>query len=180
MNSSFTQREKRILERLKKHGYASIQELAEVLSVSTMTVHRDLNRLAESGYVYKKHGSAALVNEQSEPVESPCSMCGKTTNGKKVFIVHLKNGGQKIACCAHCGLMLQAQNKNAWQSMTMDFLYDHMISAHQAVYLIESDLNICCVPSILTFGSKLEAERFQTGFGGKLTNMEEAIQFLLE
>lgn len=63
--------------------------------------------------------------------------------------------------------------------MTTDFLHGHMISANQAFYLIGSDLNICCVPSILSFGSKQEAEKFQTGFGGKLAGMDEAIQFLL-
>jgi hypothetical protein len=30
----------------------------------------------------------------------------------------------------------------------------------------------------LSFGSRAEAEKFQTGFGGQLSNMEEAIRFL--
>ena len=64
--------------------------------------------------------------------------------------------------------------------MTMDFLYGHMISANQAIYLIDCDLKVCCVPTILTFGSQQEAERFQIGFGGKLASMDEAIQFLLK
>ncbi len=63
--------------------------------------------------------------------------------------------------------------------MTTDFLHSHMISANQAIYLIGSDLNVCCVPSILTFGSRQEAERFRTGFGGRITDLEGAIVFLL-
>lgn len=179
MNTSFTDREKGILERLKKEGSASIQELAEALSVSTMTIHRDLNRLEKMGHVRKRHGSAALADTEPELVKNPCAMCGKSTVGRKVFIVHLASGEQKNACCAHCGLMLQTQSRGIWQSMTMDFLHGHMISANQAIYLTGCDLNVCCVPTILTFGSRLEALRFQSGFGGKLASMEEAIQFLL-
>jgi len=180
MNLSFTDREKQILERLKKKpGSTSIQDLARAFSVSTMTIHRDLNRLAQSGFVRKQHGSATVVDDQPDAVQSPCAMCGKTTIGKKVFIVHQTAGEQKSACCAHCGLMLQAQTRDAWQSMTTDFLHSHMISANQAIYLIGSDLNVCCVPSILTFGSRQEAERFQTGCGGRITDLEGAIVFLL-
>jgi len=177
MNTSLTDREKQILELLKKQNSASIQELAEAFSVSTMTIHRDLNRLEEAGHVQKKHGGASLAEDEFE--ENSCAMCGKATLGKKVFIIYLSDEEQRNTCCAHCGLLLQTVVKNFWQSMTTDFLHGHMISANQAFYLIGSDLNICCVPSILSFGSKQEAEKFQTGFGGKLAGMDEAIQFLL-
>lgn len=106
-------------------------------------------------------------------------MCGKPTHGKKIFIIYLANSEQKTACCAHCGLMLLATAKGAWQSLTMDFLHGHMVSANQAIYLIGCNLTICCVPTILTFGSRQEAERFQTGFGGKLASMDEAALSLL-
>ena len=64
------------------------------------------------------------------------------------------------------------------QSMTADFLHGHMISATQAYFVVQSALNICCVPSILSFGSKQEAESFTKGFGGKVANLKEAIHFL--
>ncbi len=170
-------REKQILSTLRKNGNASIQELADACSVSTMTIHRDLNRLEEMGQIRKLHGSASLVD--NEPEENSCEMCGKSTLGKKVFIIYLTSGEQRNTCCAHCGLMLLTVTKGAWQSMTMDFLHGHMVSANQAIYLIGCNLIVCCAPTILTFGSRLEAERFQTGFGGTLASMDEAIQFLL-
>lgn len=176
MNSPITDREKQILERLNQ-GSASIQELADVCSVSTMTIHRDLNRLEEMGQIRKRHGSASLADEESG--EDSCAMCGKSTSGKKVFMIYLAKGIQETACCAHCGLMLLTVAKGAWQSLTMDFLHGHMISANQAIYLIGCDLNVCCVPTILTFGSRQEAERFQIGFGGKLAGMDETIQLLM-
>jgi DeoR/GlpR family transcriptional regulator of sugar metabolism len=179
MNPSPTNREQQILERLKNQGATPIQELANLLGVSVMTVHRDLNRLEGSGHIHKRHGSVSLASESPEMVKHPCAMCGKTVIGQKAFIVHLESGEQRSTCCAHCGLMLYAQTKNAWQAMTTDFLHNHMISANQAIYLIECDLNVCCVPSVLSFGSRLEAEKFQTGFAGKLANMDEAIRYLL-
>jgi len=112
--------------------------------------------------------------------ESACAMCGKSTKEKKVFIIYLSNGEQKTTCCAHCGLMLLTLTKGAWQSMTMDYLHGHMVSANKATYLIGCDLNVCCVPTILTFGSRQDAERFQTGFGGTLVSMDDAIQHLME
>lgn len=170
-------RERQILELLRDKGSASIQELAETLSVSTMTIHRDLARLENMGRIKKQHGGASLAEET--PSEDQCAMCGKSNQGKKVFIIYVANGEQKHACCAHCGLMLLTVTKGAWQSMTMDFLHGHMVSANQAIYLIGCDLTVCCVPTILTFGSRTEAERFQTGFGGKLASMDETIHYLM-
>lgn len=170
-------REKKILELIRQKGSVSIQELADMLSVSTMTIHRDLNRLEKKGQVRKWHGGASLAGD--ELGEGTCAMCGKSTQEKKVFIIYLSDGGQKVTCCAHCGLMLLTVTKGAWQSMTMDYLHGHMVSANKAVYLIGCDLTVCCIPTILTFGSRQEAEQFQTGFGGTLASMDDAIQHLM-
>ncbi len=175
--SKSADRENQIIDLIKKKGNVTIQELADVLSVSTMTVHRDLNRLEKAGQIRKWHGGASLAGDKLG--EGACAMCGKSTQEKKVFIIYLSDGEQKITCCAHCGLMLLTVTKGAWQSMTMDYLHGHMISANKATYLIGCDLNVCCVPTILTFGSRQEAERFQTGFGGTLSSMDDAIQILM-
>ncbi len=53
-----------------------------------------------------------------------------------------------------------------------------MVSANQAVYVVGSDLNVCCVPSALSFGSQQEAEKFSKGFGGRVVNMKEALACL--
>ena len=63
-------------------------------------------------------------------------------------------------------------------SLTADFLHNHMVSAPQAVYVIQSELTVCCAPSVLSFSSRQEAEKFQSGFGGKLATMEDAVGFL--
>jgi DeoR family transcriptional regulator, copper-sensing transcriptional repressor len=180
MSANSLDREKQILDYLHENRSASIQKLAEVFGVSNMTIHRDLNKLVETGQVVKRHGGAALLSAGSKVWEetSACAMCGKPVSQRTVFIVKLDNGEELRACCAHCGLMLQSRSPNVWQSLTADYLHGHMISVGQAFYLIGSELNICCVPSVLAFGSKPEAVKFQKGFGGQLFNMEQALKHL--
>lgn len=171
-------REKKILELLQQQGSASIQELVDAFGVSNMTIHRDLNKLMEAGHLQKKHGGVTLTSKSLIAAEGQCAMCGKPNSERTVFIVSLENSEQKRACCVHCGLMIQSQNKNVWQSLTTDYLHGHKISANQAFYLLGSDLNICCVPSILSFGSQKEAEKFRKGFGGSIANMDETLNYL--
>lgn len=175
MTLPFTLREEKLLKLLQEKGYASIQELAGELSVSTMTVHRDLNRLAAAGRVAKTHGGASLVTHAGA-VKDSCTVCAKPLSDRTLFLVNLPNGEKLRACCAHCGLMLHSQRGGV--SMTADFLHNHMVSASQAVYLLQSELTVCCAPSVLTFGARMEAKKFQTGFGGQIAGMKEALQFL--
>lgn len=180
MSPQTVDREQKILEYLKNNGSASIQQLVEEFGVSNMTIHRDLNKLAEAGQIQKKHGGAVLpMTSNKQPEESQvCAMCGKSVSQRTVFIVKLENGEEIRACCAHCGLMLQSRSQNVWQSLTADFLYGHMISAGQAFYLVGTDVSICCVPSILAFGSSADAEKFQKGFGGQVLSMNDTAHYL--
>jgi DeoR/GlpR family transcriptional regulator of sugar metabolism len=50
-----------ILEHLRAHGPASIQQLAEVIGGSQSTVRRDLEHLTEAGYLERTHGGALLI-----------------------------------------------------------------------------------------------------------------------
>ncbi|MFZ5808752.1 MAG: DeoR family transcriptional regulator [Chloroflexota bacterium] len=175
MNSP-SRREKRILEYLAQKEHVSIQELAAHLSVSLMTVHRDLNRLAAEGRVRKSHGEVSLATPGSQT--SGCAMCGKLVVDRTAFMVNLGTGIQKRTCCAHCGLLLYQQIGGL--PLAADFLHDYMVSAAQAIYLIQSDLTVCCMPSVFVFGERSEAEKFRLGFGGKLVDMTEAIRFLSE
>jgi DeoR/GlpR family transcriptional regulator of sugar metabolism len=52
-------RQKRICEWLARRGECSIEELAQRLGVSGMTIRRDLAALAGRGKVIRTHGGAA-------------------------------------------------------------------------------------------------------------------------
>jgi DeoR/GlpR family transcriptional regulator of sugar metabolism len=51
-------RRARILERIQRDGGASVRELAREYGVSSITVHRDLERLAADGLIERVHGGA--------------------------------------------------------------------------------------------------------------------------
>jgi DeoR/GlpR family transcriptional regulator of sugar metabolism len=54
------QRQKLILDELRQRGAVRVSELTELLSVSEMTVRRDLDALAAAGLLDKVHGGATL------------------------------------------------------------------------------------------------------------------------
>jgi len=168
------QRREKILQYLQEQETLSIQELARRLAVSLMTVHRDLDALAAEGRLEKFRGGVCRLSPSSG--EDRCALCGKRLAQRTLFLINLPDHQVKRACCAHCGLLLLARLEG-W-ALTMDFLHEHILSAAQAVYLVESELVTCCVPSVLSFGSPQEAEKFRTGFGGRLCSMQEAIDFL--
>jgi DeoR/GlpR family transcriptional regulator of sugar metabolism len=51
-------RRARILEKIQRDGGASVSDLARDYGVSTITVHRDLERLAREGLIERVHGGA--------------------------------------------------------------------------------------------------------------------------
>jgi DeoR/GlpR family transcriptional regulator of sugar metabolism len=53
-------RRERLLEHLRSRDGATVEELAELLDVSKMTVHRDLDRLADLKLIRKIRGGATL------------------------------------------------------------------------------------------------------------------------
>jgi DeoR/GlpR family transcriptional regulator of sugar metabolism len=55
------QRQAAILERVRAHGGARVQQLVREFGVSDMTIRRDLELLAERGLIAKVHGGATTV-----------------------------------------------------------------------------------------------------------------------
>lgn len=56
-------RQQDIVVLVKQEGEITIKELAHRLSVSEMTIHRDLDYLEEQRFLYKKRGAAVFVND---------------------------------------------------------------------------------------------------------------------
>ncbi|WP_110665601.1 DeoR/GlpR family transcriptional regulator [Salinicola halophilus] len=54
------ERHEAIVEMVKRHGYASIEQLAKTFEVTPQTVRRDLNLLADNGVLKRVHGGAGI------------------------------------------------------------------------------------------------------------------------
>ena len=168
------QRQEQILDWLQTQGFATVEALASRLGVSTMTVHRDLDRLAKTGAVQKVYGGVELAKPALQPQPPTCSLCHIEVPTRTTFVAQTESGEQFQACCAHCGLLLLAENPHVTSALARDFIYGRMVNVAQAVYVIESRVHLCCVPSVLCFISREDAESFQQGFGGQVMSFEEA------
>ena len=66
------ERREHILSYLRQHEYANVETLADNLTVSSMTIRRDLNKLEEQGLVRRTHGGATIgqyINTQPRTEE---------------------------------------------------------------------------------------------------------------
>jgi len=79
MFSTPAARQRHILALLDTRHILTIQELATELGVSAMTVHRDLNKLADSGRLVKTRGGVALPPATHGHASAPtlCAMCNR-------------------------------------------------------------------------------------------------------
>lgn len=169
-----------ILDWLREHKRAAIESLAAQFNVSAMTIHRDVAELVKSGQVQKVHGGVVWVETlpQTQPViEGKCEMCGVPAT-RMPFIMKEADGQTHTACCPHCGLMMLNHLPALSTILTTDFLYGRTVSAKSAVYVVGSDVQMCCAPSVLSFTCVGDAEKFITGFGGKLMSYDEALMLV--
>lgn len=63
MKKAPAQRQQEILNRVRQGLHDSPAELSDLLGVSIMTIHRDLKRLDEQGYLNKQHGVVTANNQ---------------------------------------------------------------------------------------------------------------------
>jgi len=168
-------RQRHIIELLDARQSLSIRELAEELGVSAMTIHRDLNILADGGRLVKTRGGAALPSRATGRDVAPgsCAMCNRPVPERTAVILRSDERGRMAACCPHCGLALLEHDASPGLMLVTDFLYHQMVSANEASYLVGSEVTSCCTPEILAFVNREDAERFRQGFGGKVMGLSE-------
>ena len=71
-------------------------------------------------------------------------------------------------------MMALANNPNISTAMTIDFVYGKMLNVSQAWYVLNSNVVLCCSPSILSFSNQDDATRFSQGFGGDVMDYKNA------
>jgi DeoR family transcriptional regulator, copper-sensing transcriptional repressor len=170
-----------ILEWLQEHGTLTIEDIASRLHVSQMTIHRDVVALVQQGQVEKVHGGVRLPRRIPAPSGAPvCKMCAAPVGERVGVIIHSANAEPVHACCPHCAMMLLSDNGQAASALARDFIYGRIVNMRQAAFVLESDIIICCVPSVLCFAGAADAERFQRGFGGALYTFDALQAYLRE
>lgn len=172
------QRQEQILDWLQAQGFATVESLSARLGVSTMTVHRDLDRLAKAGAVQKVYGGVELAAAKPDYAPPTCSLCHAEVPARTAFLAQTPTGEKIHACCSHCGFLLLAENSHLASALARDFIYGRMVSVTQAAYVVESRIHLCCVPSVLCFTGHEDAESFQRGFGGQLMMFAEAQHYM--
>ena len=178
MSDNLPQRRRdKIVAWLAQTGTLSIEQLAQRLGVSTMTIHRDLDRLAAEGLARKVRGGVVAVDNDAGdlPSRARCALCGKRVLRRTAWVITSEGGEAVHACCAHCGLLLLRQAAGDRVALATDFLYGRMVNAYQATYVMDSDVGLCCVPGVLCFATAHDAERYSAGFGGRLLTYDEAL-----
>jgi hypothetical protein len=163
-------RQHEILKLVKETGYVSMEELRQILGVSQATAYREIQVLSQSGLAAKVSGGIGQIEHTS----TRCIQCNGETSPRTTFIMEQEDGKQLSACCSHCGMMALANNSEVRTAMTIDFVYGRMLNVSQAWYVLNSDVTLCCSPSILSFSNHEDAIRFAKGFGGEVMDFANA------
>ncbi len=170
-------RHHQIIAWLEEEQSLSIREIESRLGVSHMTVHRDLDQLAEQNLIRKVRAGAILIPsaKRQSANQNICTMCGRSVTQRSEFILMRLGETQITACCPHCGLLLLTDSA-VETALARDYLYGQMVNVYQAYYVLASDVRLCCVPTILCFASISDAEKFSQGFGGQVMDFSSALR----
>lgn len=176
------ERQKQIKRILESKKTVKISELSNELQVSEMTIRRDLKPFIQDGSVMKTFGGVSLATpiSMNDTAKNTCIFCHRALHQKMTYKLIRKNAETEFACCAHCGLLRQAQlNGEVTHAICYDFLTKTTISAPLAFYVMDTSLDTgCCKPQVLTFEWQDHANKFVKGFGGKVYPFEEALSIL--
>lgn len=140
--------------------------------------------------------SLAAVTAACSSEARPCEQCGRRECRNLTFDVHLQDGKVVQTCCPRCALHYLAGAHPPVASLAVrDFDTAARIDAMRAFYVEGSDVAPCtamagspprdergccmktvydrCLPSLLAFGSRAEAEAFAGSHGGALRTFAE-------
>ena len=176
---SLSIRQQKIVEMINKSKSLTIEQIQKAVGISQATAYRETQTLIKLNLVTKIPGGISRL----ELSTSLCIQCGREINPRTAFIVEQKDGARSSACCAHCGLMALSHRTDINTAMATDFFYGTALNARQAWYVLDSEVSLCCHPSVLSFSNKKDADRFVAGFGGAVMNIvtvQKAITKMME
>ena len=124
-----------------------------------------------------------------------CDVCKRVIHTETSFRIARPDGSVKATCCPRCGLAAVIHNGGRALD-AVDFTTKKRVGAAEAIYLEGSDIMECCtgtgfrsdegayqkmaydrcMPSLLAFAWREDAEVVRQKHGGQIINFEEARQ----
>jgi hypothetical protein len=132
------------------------------------------------------------------PREMPvCQICRRPMHAATSLFVSLDDGQEVELCCPRCGLRFQKGRSDVDSTQVSDYLSRRRLQAADASYVVGSSVHPCCseaailkdrsgieyektwdrcLPSVIAFGSREDAQLFQREHGGELMTYPELQQ----
>jgi len=124
-----------------------------------------------------------------------CAVCKRVIQTETSFRIARPDGSMQAVCCPRCGLAAVIQNGGR-SFDAVDFTTKKRVGAAEAIYLEGSDIMECCMstgfrsdagayqkmeydrcmPSLLAFARREDAEMVRQKHGGNILSFEEARQ----
>ena len=112
-----------------------------------------------------------------------CIVCGMDVSK----YLHTKYGvtttesEEFFTCGVQCVLTLQLRLKKKFKSATAaDLLSNRSFDAQKGFYVYKSTVITDMAPGFIAFVTRVNAEKFQKGFGGKVVTYQEALEIWKE
>lgn len=126
-----------------------------------------------------------------------CEVCKRVIHTETSFKIMRADGSMQATCCPRCGLAAVIQNGGRVLD-AVDFTTKKPVRAAEAIYLEGSDIMECCtdtgfrsdeggyqkieydrcMPSLLAFARREDAEMVRQKHGGTIISFEEARQIV--
>jgi len=144
-------------------------------------------------------GAGFLIHRWETPKRpSVCEICGRTISGQTEFRVETAHG-TLYACCPGCAMHHMINNPGeARKELATDFKSGRLIAARSAYYDEGGDVQYCtrqdpavqrmpgqgvemrvydrCLPVLVAFASRDEADAYQRQHGGRVVTFDQALQ----
>ena len=108
-----------------------------------------------------------------------CHVCGMDVSKypHTRYVVTTKEGEEFSTCGVQCGLTLHLRLKEKFKSATAtDLLSNRSVDAQKAFFIYKSTVITDMAPGFISFLTRVNAEKFQKGFGGQVVSYQEALE----
>jgi len=137
---------------------------------------------------------------ETKPQLAFCNMCARPVHAGTAFRVEV-NGKTEVACCPRCGMHFLMTGSAAARAWATDLNTGEPIAADAASYNAGGDVQYCatgeqpverrpegvsvrafdrCLPTVVAFKTREEAEAYQRQHGGKVLNYAQVMASVRE